>query len=153
MLKVSECLQGIKNKSKAISNKVSSFATAKKAQAITNIETNSASVFLLKWAMTNWVTVILVTVIAILGVRSYLIKEELRASQLNEELHSLNIDLEKMKKERAQFLARIKELEAIKKTNLKENKKVREDVSKLSSEEKKRILLEYKNRLLKKRGI
>lgn len=148
-----EYLGKIKEKTKALSTKVCDFVDCKKQLAHEKIDANSASVFLLKWTMTHWVTILLVIILSVFFIRNRLLQEDLREAELQKELQELNLDLDKMKKEREAFLARIKELETIKKTNIKETKKVRDNASKLDSEGKKRLLLEYKTRLLKKRGL
>lgn len=141
------------SKLSAIRDRFIDFINTKKQQVVSNVETNSAVVFVLKWLLTHWVTVTLALIIGFFAIRYHLIQEDLREAQLNEELHALNIDLDKMKQERAMFLARIKDLQNVKKTNQIENKKVKESASNLDSEGKKKLLLEYKTRLMGKRRL
>lgn len=127
---------------------------AKKRDAAISRLTNSSAVsFSLKWLLTNWVTVLLVTVMSIYAIRFYLGQEALKEQRLKTEIAALNIDLAQMKKENAEFLARIKEIDKLKKKNSAETQKVRDSANKLDSNAKKALLLSYKSRLLSKRKL
>lgn len=137
----------------SIGTKLNKFIIDKKSKVISSIEASSPSVFLLKWAINNWVTILLSIVLITFTIKYYLSQEELREVQLKSEIASLQLDLDKMKKEREIFLERIKELQSIKKGNIEKTKKVKESATKLDSEGKKALLLEYKTRLLLKRRL
>jgi len=130
-----------------------SFIDNKKQEISSSINTNSATVFIFKWVVDHWVTISLILIIAFFAIKYQLSQESLREVQLNAEIQALNLDLEALKKERAIFLSRIKDLQKAKSTNLAETKKIKESASKLDSNGKKRLLLEYKDRLMKKRAI
>lgn len=129
------------------------FASKKREQAIINIENSSALGVILKWAMTHWVTIAIVCVFGFLSIRNYIIQQDLYDQLLQKEIQDLEADKKKMEEDRLKLQAKVKQLELSKVTSKKETALVRESLKNKTLEQKKIILLEYKNRLLKKRGI
>ena len=133
-----------------IKDKINSFVESKKQEALKGLEGSSVGVLLTRFVLLHWVTILLVGVLSIFMVRSYLKTEELSRQLLTSQLAALNVDLQKMKEERAALLARVNELGALKTSAAKENQKVRKDASNLTADQKKQKILEYKNRLMNK---
>ena len=133
-----------------IKNKINSFVESKKQEALKGLDGSSVGVLLIRFVLLHWVTILLVSVLSIFMIRSYLKTEELSRQLLTSQLAALNVDLQKMKEERAALLARVNELGALKKAAAKENQKVRKDASNLTADQKKQKILEYKNRLMNK---
>lgn len=133
--------------------RVKEFARQKQQTVALRIQQASPWGFIIKWAITHWVTILLT--LACLGfvANHYIEKHLLTDKLLQEELKNLNIDLEKQKEEEARLRKRIQDFENQKKTNEKDNKKLRDSLKGLTSEQLKAILLEYRERLMKKRGI
>lgn len=134
-----------------IKTNIANFLEQKKQKKLSKLESSSLSLIFINWLFTNWITILLVLVLGGYGVYNYYINDALHDALLKEELEQLELDLEKMKKERELLLSKIKELEKLKKSSKEENIKVREEANKLNSEQKKKLLLQYKNRLLDKR--
>jgi len=135
-----------------LSSKINELALSKKDIVISAIQATHPAAFLGKQLVTHWLVILIASFAAYFYISNMLTNESLRSEQLKVELSRLNIDLEQMKKDREIFRARIKQLEKIKENNKQLNKEVKDSATKLSSEEKKKLLLQYRDRLINKRG-
>jgi hypothetical protein len=127
-------------------------ATNRKEKVVNKVLNSSAWVLLLQWLITNWITIFIVIVMGIWGLRGYKRLKDTETLMLQQQISTLNIDLEKSKQEKAKLLARVNDLDKLRKVSKEETDKVRKQVEKLSASDKKKKLLEYKNRLLKEKG-
>lgn len=126
---------------------------SKKDRLITSLSNSGVLPLVGGWALRNWVSIIIICSVGFLYVKSEMENVWLTTQLVEEQLRELNIDIEKLKEEQKKNLERIKALETLKEESKKENAKVKEESKKLSSEKKKERLLDYSNRLLKKRGL
>jgi len=135
----------VKNSAK----KLGEIAEKKKEDFIVNIQNTTAFGILLKWIITNKVSIILFIAILFYAGRSYYMENEY-LKERNKTLIS----------EKEEFLNRTKELESKvlelrQKVSYSEelNKKVRERSRNLTSEQKKKEILRLVDRLKDKRGL
>lgn len=145
-------MDNIENKSSLLS-KINKIVEQKKDTIVEKLQNSHPWLVLLNWLLTNWISVILVSCISFLGMRYYLQLKNVEEQLLRQQIQNLNSDLEIAKVEKEKLLGRIKELDKIKISNKKETLKLGKEIQKLTPEKKKELLIVYKNRLLKKRGL
>jgi uncharacterized protein YlxW (UPF0749 family) len=139
------------SKVRDVAKKVSKFAQKKREQAIVNIQNSTASGLILKWIFTNKLTVFLIMVILVgSSIYTYQINyyRELADRQRIQELTE-DLAIEQAKTE--QLNQEIINLKERKKVDIQINQDLAKTVSSLPAKKKKEVLLDYKNRLLKKR--
>ncbi len=137
---------------KSILQKVNSVVETKKANLLQKLEVGSPWLIFVNWVLTNWITILIVGTVAFFGLRNYIQLQELQATLLNKEIQTLNKDLKEAKEEREKLLLRLKDFEKASEAVKADVEKVRKNVTKLGSLQKKTKLLDYKNRLMRVRG-
>ena len=137
----------------AIKDVVSNFVESRKQLAVQTLESSSFWVLFFRFILTHWVTILMVSVLSVFGIRSYLKSEELKKVVLEQQLAALGVDLQKMKEDREKLLARVKELDTLKLTAKRENEQVKKDALKMTPDQKKQKILEYKHRLMLEKGL
>lgn len=136
-----------------IVDRLKQFAEAKKAASLAKVDGSSATAILVKWLLTNWVTVALTVSLGTLLLIEYNRNASLKEDLLRNEIAELTKYIAKIKAEDKELLKQIEELSNLKNQNEKDTSKIRSSLTNTSSEEKRVKLLEYKNRLMKKRGF
>jgi len=132
--------------------KANSVVETKKATLLQKLEIGSPWLIFINWALTHWITILIVGIISFYSFKNYIQLRDLQATLLGKEIQTLNNDLEKAKEERAKLLSRITEFEKSSDSAKEDTDKVRKETEILDSLKKKNKLLEYKNRLKKVRG-
>lgn len=141
----------MKEGAKKVAKKLVDFAEDKKQQAIINITNSTATGMLLKWIFTNKLSVFLALVILIGGASYAYHLEYYRELADRQRIQELAKDLEVEKAKTAKLK---EEVDALKSKKIKDseiNKELVKAIESLSAEKKKKLLLEYKDRLLRKR--
>lgn len=133
--------------------KVRDLAEKKKQNLLERIESRSSLLLLLNWLLTNWITILLVIVLSFLGINQYIKYKDIQELLLKKEIEVLVQDLEKAKKEKEKLLGRVKDLENTKKEAYESSKKLKKQVKNIPLDKKKEKLLEYKDRLIRKKGL
>lgn len=132
---------------------VSNFAEDKKQSAIIQVENSTALGILLKWLMTNWVTVFITIILGGYYISSYIEADKLKDMLWKQQVEDLNIDLAELKENKERLKVEIDKLAKDKKNFEKENKKLVLELEKLNSSELKVKLLDYTARLKTKRNM
>ena len=136
-----------------MSNTLSKALQSRKEKFLHKIELSSSGAVFVHWLLTNWVTVLIILVASGIYLVQYVKVKNLRESLLKSQIEALNLDLQNSKIEKAKLLVRIKDLDRIRKESVVKSKRVSKDAGKLTTDQKKELLLEYMNRLLKKKGL
>jgi uncharacterized membrane protein (DUF106 family) len=126
---------------------------SRKEKFLAKIQLSSPGLVFLHWLLTNWITILIAVAIGCVFLIQYKNLRDLKENLLKTQIEALNLDLEKAKIEKEKLLIRIKDLDTMRKDSLQKSKNVKKEVSKLSLNEKRDLLLEYKKRLLKKKGL
>lgn len=146
-------MAGIKEVLKNSSHKLALAAESKKETVLNSIANSSATIVALKWAATHWVTLVLVSLLLGLYGKYRYDKYILEDTIIRQEIANLNISLEDLRKQREELLSKItlfnKQIEEAR----NQNNLIRKDAATLSTEDKRKKILDYTTRLLAKRGI
>ena len=134
-------------------NSINSLAEGAKESLIAKACNSSPTTALLKWTLTNWVTVILAIITTAWVGRYYAQKLQLEKLLLERKVIELTKDLDKLQAERLELLSKIEELLSNLLDDKREIKKLKDSLSGLSTSELKERLIEYSNRLKIKRGL
>ena len=141
----------MKQGAKKVAKKLVDFAEDKKKQAIINITNSTATGMLLKWVLTNKLSVFLGLVILVGGLTYSYHLDYYRELADRQRIQELTSELEVEKAKTAKLKQDIEDLKAKKVKDSEINKELVKAIESLSAEKKRKLLLEYKERLLKKR--
>lgn len=139
------------SRTKKVAEKLVDFAENKKQQAIINISNSTATGMLLKWVLTNKLSVFLAIVIVVGGASYAYHLDYYRELADRQRIQELTDDLAVEKAITEKLKEQIDALKKKKVQDSKVNKELVKAVESLSAERKRTLLLEYKERLLKKR--
>lgn len=140
-------------KGKKIAKKLGNFVEQKRQQAIVNITNSTATGMLLKWIFTHKVVVILSLILA-LGYGWYRYETNyLRELADKNRIIELQEDLAEELAQTEKLLKEIEEFNRNRSSGKEISEKVKRRTSSLSAQEKKRVLLQYRDRLMEKRGL
>ena len=132
--------------------KLGKFVENKREQAIVNITNATGTGILIKWLITNKLSVLLFLVVVFGGgyykFQLHYLQEQIDRVRIGE----LEDDLVLEKTKTLELLKKIEKLAQSKKEAKKINDSIRKQINGLSAKQKKRLLLEYRDRLMKKRG-
>lgn len=140
-----------KSRTKKVAERLVDFAENKKQQAIINISNSTATGMILKWILTNKLSVVLSLVILFGGLYYNYHLNYYRELADRERIQELTNNLAV---EKARTSKLLEEIEDLKKQEVKDseiNKELVKAVQSMSSEKKRQLLLEYRDRLLSKR--
>ena len=125
---------------------LSNILQSRKEKFLQKIELSSSGAVFVHWLLTNWVTVLIILVASGVYLVQYVKVRDLRESLLKTQIEALNLDLENAKIEKEKLLIRIKDLDRLTKESLVKSKRVKKDAVKLTAQQKRELLLAYKNR-------
>lgn len=146
-------IESIKSSVTKLANSVKDSQLSKAKQSIINIENSTFFGILLKGLINNWISVVIVGLLLGYSINLYMYNKTLENEALKVDVARLHSIIETNENINDELRTRIKKLEDQKSYNLKNNKKYKESLTKLDSDQLKTRILDHVKRLKKRRGM
>jgi hypothetical protein len=138
---------------KSTVQKLGEFAERKREQTIVNIQNSTATGLILKWLITNRVSVFLFLVIVFGGYYYQVQLDYTRELADKQRIEKLQGELVIEQTKTLELKKKLDKLDSDREEAENINRELRKKVHNLPNSQKKKLLLDYKDRLLKKRSV